>query len=409
MSELIDNARKRKDLLKHMILQLHKGEAPEQVKGRLKRLLGEVPYGEVVQVEQELIEEGLPAEEVMQLCDVHAEALKGSIDTSGARDVLPGHPVHTFQEENRALTRELSILDGLFEEIAALSDAEHVGELLDRVRQRFNNLMDVDKHYRRKENLLFSFLEKHDITGPPKVMWGKHDETRELLKGVQEVFAQSADVGVEEVASLAELVFKPAAKAIADMIYKEEEILLPMSLDVLNDEEWHDIKEQSLEIGFCLFDPKDDWRPEGVAKKPASSGDPNRVQLPSGSFSIPELTAMLNTIPFDMTFVDKDDIVRFFTQGRERIFERNRAILGRQVKLCHPPSSVHVVEKILSGFKSGKQERASFWITLHERFLMIEYFALRDASGNYLGCLEVSQDLTAKRALSGERRILEYE
>ncbi len=134
----------------------------------------------------------------------------------------------------------------------------------------------------------------------------------------------------------------------------------------------------------------------------------DKIQLPSGSFDVKELTAILNTIPFDMTFVDKDDRVKYFTQGRERIFARSRAILGRNVRQCHPPSSVHVIEKILDDFKSRKEDHTAFWITLGDRFIHIEYFALRSKDGEYLGTLEVSQDLTEKRKLEGEQRLLQY-
>ena len=120
------------------------------------------------------------------------------------------------------------------------------------------------------------------------------------------------------------------------------------------------------------------------------------------------MLAILNTIPFDVTFVDKDDTVRYFSQGRERIFERNRAIIGRKVQFCHPPKSVHIVEQILVDFKAGKENHAQFWLTLNERFLCIEYYALHDEQGEYLGVLEVSQDLTDKRALQGEQRLLNY-
>jgi len=192
------------------------------------------------------------------------------------------------------------------------------------------------------------------------------------------------------------------------MIYKEEEILFPMSLDKLTKQEWYEIYQQSIEIGFCLYDPTGKWKPEGVKVEEKSLEETGRIQLPSGSFNIPELTAILNTIPFDLTFVDKDDTVRFFTQGKERIFARSRAILGRKVQLCHPPSSVHIVERILDDFKSGKQDQAAFWINMGGRFIHIEYFAMKDENGNYLGTLEVSQDLTEKRKLQGEQRLLSY-
>jgi DUF438 domain-containing protein len=279
---------------------------------------------------------------------------------------------------------------------------------LDDIHRHFNALMDVEKHYLRKENLLFPFLEKHDITGPPTVMWGKHDETRELLKAAVEALGATEDITVDEAKTVVDLVLQPASKAVEDMINKEEEILFPMCLDTLSDEEWLQIERQSIEYGFCLYDPKAKWLPEGVELAEVVSEETDKIQLPSGSFDVEELTAILNTIPFDMTFVDKDDRVRYFTQGRERIFARSRAILGRNVRQCHPPSSVHIVEKILDDFKSGKEDHTAFWITLGGRFIHIEYFALRNEKGEYLGTLEVSQDLTEKRKLEGEQRLLQY-
>ncbi len=409
MSELINNARKRKDLLKHMILQLHKGEAPDAVRKQLLRLMGEVPYADVVEVEQELIGEGLPETEILQLCDLHTAVLKGNIDQSGAKSAPAGHPVHTFLQENKALGWEISTLTKLYDEIKSRSDNDDISPLMLEIRKHFNALTDVEKHYRRKENLLFPYLEKHGVTGPPTVMWGKHDETRDLIKAALETFEQSGRITAGEAIIVIDLVLNPASTAIEDMIYKEEQILFPMCLDTLSDQEWYNIYNQSLEIGFCLYDPTDIWKPAvDSAAMSAASSENSRIQLPSGSMTPQELTAVLNTIPFDLTFVDKDDTVRYFTQGKERIFDRNRAILGRKVQLCHPPSSVHIVQNIIDDFRSGIQDRAAFHINLHGRFISIEYFALRGSAGEYLGTLEVSQDLTEKRKLEGEKRLLSY-
>jgi DUF438 domain-containing protein len=408
MSELINNAEERKELLKHMILQLHEGTAPEAVKQQLIRLLGKVPYNDVVEVEQELIKQGLPQEEVLKLCDIHTMALDGILDHSEAKTAPPGHPVHTFKEENRALRKEIQTLEHLYDDIKKAEDKNQLSGLFDEIHRHFNALMDVEKHYLRKENLLFPFLEKHGITGPPTVMWGKHDETRELLKGALEAVRATDDITVEEARTVVDLVLAPASKSVDDMIAKEEEILFPMCLDTLSDAEWLQIERQSIEYGYCLYDPKVKWSPEGVELEEAVSEEADKIQLSSGSFDVKELTAILNTIPFDMTFVDKNDKVRYFTQGRERIFARSRAILGRDVRQCHPPSSVHVVEKILDDFKSGSEDHTAFWITLGDRFIHIEYFALRSEEGDYLGTLEVSQDLTEKKKLEGEQRLLQY-
>jgi len=407
MSELINNSEKRKSLLKHMIKQLHEGVAPEEVKARLAELLTKIPYGEVVEVEQELINEGLPTEEVLKLCDVHAQVLDGNIDQSGARVAPPGHPVDTFLKENIELKKIVGELEKMYEESENLPE-ESLEKFLLEIKGKFNLLWDVDKHYRKKENLLFPYMENYGITGPPKVMWGKHDEARELLKAACETLEDVKSISKEEFSGLIDLVFRPASNSVVDMINREEEILFPMTMDKLTDIEWYEIYKQTNEIGYCLYDPKDKWEPEGIEETFEEMIEGDNIILPSGKFQPKELLALLNTLPIDMTFVDKDDKVKYFSQGKHRIFDRNRAILGRDVKLCHPPSSVDIVDKILQDFKSGKESHAPFWIQMGGKFIHIEYFALRDEKGEYLGCLEVSQDLTDLRALEGEQRLLEY-
>jgi DUF438 domain-containing protein len=409
MSELITDKQRRKELLKHMIQQLHAGEAPDAVRPQLVRLLGQVPYDEVVVVEQELIAEGLPSEEVLKLCDVHAEAMRGAIDTSGAKTAPPGHPVHTFQQENKALEWELAGLKKFYDQAAEMADADSATEVMQGIRGHFNSLMDVEKHYQRKENLLFPFLEKHEITGPPTVMWGKHDETRELLQKAIAALDAATETTGEAAKATIDTALKPASEAVSGMIDKETQILLPMSLDTLDDAEWFEVYEGSDELGYCIVAPDDKWLPEGMQEKEKAATTEGRIQLPTGSFSLPELEAVLNSIPFDVTFVDAEDTVRYFSHGTERIFARTKAILGRKVQFCHPPKSVDTVQRILDDFHAGRQSHAHFWIELGGKFISIEYFALRDADDKYLGSLEVSQDLTKKRALTGQQRLLSYD
>ncbi|MFO7615466.1 MAG: DUF438 domain-containing protein [Bacteroidales bacterium] len=409
MSELINNSEKRKELLKHMILQLHAGEAPAEARRQLVNLLQKIPYGEVVEVEQELISEGTLSEaEVLQFCDIHSEALDGHIDLSGMKVVPPGHPVDTFKRENKELLKVVEQLETLYKKGASLKDEAEIAPWFLEMKALFNSLMDVEKHYLRKENLVFPYLEKYGITGPPKVMWGKHNEIRELLKAAIEVLNSAEGLHPEEAAAAVQLVLKPASDGVADMTMKEDQILLPMVMDKLSDMEWYEIYRQTMEIGFCLYDPEVEWKPENIDESQLAETGSDLIQLPSGSFTKAELQAILNTLPVDMTFVDKDEKVRYFSQGKERIFHRSRAILNRDVKMCHPPSSVHVVEQILDDFKSGRQDHAPFWIQMKGKFVHIEYFALRDENGEYLGTLEVSQDLTGHRTLEGEQRILSY-
>jgi len=341
---------------------------------------------------------------------VHGEVLDGHIDQSGAKAIPEGHPVDVFKHENKELRKVFEKTRMLLGTLYAVSEGnfrEHALKLL----SCFNDLMDVDKHYKRKEYLLFPYLEKNEITGPPKVMWGKHDEIRDQLKGCIEIL-RTDGLKKSDLEDALEILFEPVLKAVDDMTKKEEDILFPMCMDVLSTEDWWHIHRQTLEFGFTLYDPEVDWKPDGMASEAYENtgilNENGLIQLPSGSFSAKEILAILNTVPVDMTFVDKNDKVKYFTQGRERIFARSRSIINRDVRLCHPPGSVHIIEKILDDFKSGRASNAPFWIQRQGKFIHIEYFALRDENGEYLGTLEVSQDLTIGRKLEGEKRILTY-
>ncbi len=408
MSEHIDNSKFRKSKLKELILKLHHGESQESVRQELLVSLSNIPYGEVIEVEQELIAEGLPEDEVLDLCDAHSAVLHGTVDLSASKTIPDGHPVDVLLEENKALKR---LSDNTTEELLAIKyrNGEDFENAVLKVRGSFNQLMDVDKHYQRKEYLIFPYLEKAGITGPPKVMWGKHDEIRDLIKGSIEIL-QTPDLSKEDLVVSAEIILLPALKGVFEMTIKEEEILFPMLMDTLNDGDWYEIQKQSLEIGYCLYDPPVEWKPDGIETEDinAAQKEGENIQLHTGGFTAEELLSILNTLPVDMTFVDRNDKVKYFSQSSDRIFQRNRAILNRDVRHCHPPASAHIVDKILDDFKSGRQNRAPFWINMKGKMIHIEYFALRNEVGEYLGTLEVSQDLTAYRALEGEQRILSY-
>ncbi|MFH1120137.1 MAG: DUF438 domain-containing protein [Bacteroidota bacterium] len=409
MSELINNSEQRKARLKELILKLHQGGSQQDVRAELMQSLKQIPYGEVVEVEQELIGEGLPEEEVLKLCDAHSAVLQGNIDLSGSQKIPEGHPVNLFSKENEELRKVTKEASSLLDEIQKLPEGSHVQEKVYKLLGFFNSLFDADKHYQRKEYLLFPYLESKGITGPPKVMWGKHDEIRELIKGSIEILHHE-NITREELLGSAEIILNQALFGIEDMTVKEEQILFPMAMDKLTEAEWFEISRQSLEIGFCLYDPTVEWKPSWATESGSVDvqKEGNHIQLPSGGFTAGELLAILNTLPIDMTFVDKDDKVKYFSQGAERIFQRNRAILNRDVRHCHPPASAHIVDKIIDDFKTGRQTRAPFWINMGGKMIHIEYFALRDEKGEYLGTLEVSHNVNRYRELEGEQRILSY-
>ncbi len=411
MSEIINNHSQRREDLKEMFRKINSGIDVETVKNEMSDLMKEIPYDDVIAVEQEMIEEGVSSEKMLEVCDLHTNALKGILSNPKKFEIPEGHPVHTFSKENLALQREISFIKFTAQKIEKMNDDENCGELFIKIIMHFNSMMDVEKHYLRKEYLLFPFLEKYKITGPPTVMWGKHDQTRELLKSVAEVLHASHNISAGEGKLIIDMTLMPAIKALEEMIYKEEEILFPMCLETLNENDWYEIYNQENEYGYCIIEVNEEWIPSGeISKSNNEKIENGKIKLPTGNFKLNELISVFNSMPFDFTFVDKDDKVKFFSEGKERIFQRGKAIIGRKVQFCHPPSSVHTVEKILSDFKAGTQDKASFWINMRGKFIYISYYAVRDENTNeYLGTLEVTQDLTELRKLEGERRILSYE
>jgi DUF438 domain-containing protein len=320
VSKNIDNSQFRKARLKELILKLHAGESPDDVQRELVHTLGTIPYGEVVQVEQELLGDGLPPEEVLKLCDIHSAVLEGNIDHSTSRSIPAGHPMDVLMQENEALA---AVIDQANAQLAALDQIDDASLQATRLEliALFNQLIDVDKHYLRKEYLLFPYLEQAGVTGPPKVMWGKHDEIRELLKGSLEVL-KTPGITRDELLASAEIVLRPAVKGVAEMIVKEEEILFPMLMETLSDADWYEVQKQSLEFGYCLYDPPAEWAPPGINATglDAIQQQAGRIQLPTGSLSAEDLLAILNTLPVDITFVGSDDRVKYFSQSSDRIF-----------------------------------------------------------------------------------------
>jgi len=397
MSSPDDERRKRKEALKGMIRKLHAGEAPESLKREFHGLLTGADATEVAQLEQELIDEGLPAREVQRLCDVHAALFEEGLEKAPEPELPPGHPARTLLTENRLLRVHLARLRELTDALGELpgafaaKKAELTG-LLD-------DLAQLERHYLRKENQLFPALERRGVRGPTQVMWGIHDEIRGHLKAARS--ALEGDRREE---------FLDAARTFAEkaeaMALKEERVLVPMSLETLTDAEWVEIGAGGAEIGYAWHTPVEEFTPKEEKKEEKTAG--RALNLSTGALTPEQLDLLLTHLPVDLTFVDENDEVRYYSSGKERIFPRSPGIIGRKVQNCHPPDSVDVVNRIVASFKSGEKDSAEFWLNLKGRLVYIRYFAVRDAAGAYRGVLEVSQDVSGIRALEGERRLLDW-
>lgn len=408
MSELIDNRAHRVRKLKTIIGKLHQGESPASVKAELREIVQATDYTEIIAMEQELMSDGMPVEEIRSMCDLHSQLTREVLVQLPARAVPPGHPVDTFRRENEALRETLRQMRQAMQAVSALPEDAVPDQPLLSWRQAFNELMDVEKHYQRKEHTLFSKLETHGITGPSKVMWAKHDDARALLKDMARALREK-EATAGEWKLVASTLGETTLAAVEEMIYKEENILFPMALDTLTEEDWAAIWLASPAYGWCLVEPRDEYRPpDSVVRQGLKLAQSEAVHLPTGNLTLEQLIAVFKTLPVDITFVDDEDRVAFFSEGPSRVFARSKAIIGRKVQHCHPPKSVDTVDRILNDFRSGRQSVAEFWLSFQGRFVDVRYFALRE-NGRYLGTLEVTQDLTRLRQLEGERRLLEYD
>jgi hypothetical protein len=407
VSELIDNRAHRISVLKEIIQHLHAGAAPELVKERLRKLVGETDATEIMAMEQQLMAEGMPVEEVRSMCDLHSQVTRDVlVQVAPSASIQPGHPVDTFRRENSALKQVIATMRGISAEIANLEANADVKEAVLRMRQSANDLMDLDKHYQRKEHALFSCLERRGITGPSKVMWAKDDDVRNLLKQMNQA-AHDCGATAAEGRQFFTQHAATALSAVEEMIFKEENILFPMSLQTLTENEWDEIWSASPQYGWCLVEPQTGYTPPVNAG--TTTGTVPRdgtIMMSTGHVSVEQLTAVLSTLPLDLTFVDSEDRVAFFSEGPDRIFARSKAIIGRKVQHCHPPRSADTVNKILEDFRSGRENVAEFWINFHGKFVHIRYFAVRDTQGGYLGTVELTQDIAPLRGLQGEKRLL---
>lgn len=373
------------------------------MKAQFEEAVGTITVAEISQMEQALMEEeGIPVEEVQRLCSVHTAIFKGSIDEihrSEQPEDQPGHPIHTFKLENKEVDLLVNFKIQLhFERFEKDDSEENIYKLI----EDLNLLLDIDKHYSRKENLLFPYLEKYGIFGPTQVMWGVDDRIRDAIKDAKQKLMNYKSAEKQMVVDVLYFVIRE----VTEMIFKEENILFPMALQTLAEDEWVKMAHESEEIGYCLTGPAGVWKPERIAIQTEEAMSEGFIRMETGILSLKQLELMLNHLPVDITFIDQDDVVRYFSHGKERIFARTKAVIGRTVQNCHPPKSVHVVEKLLEDFKSGVKDVEDFYIKFQDKYIYIRYFAVRDENGEYMGTLEFTQNISPLQEIEGEKRIL---
>ena len=390
----------RQERLKNLILRLHEGESEEVIKEEFKEHFETVSPLEISVMERKLMkEEGLSAENIMKLCNVHVAVMADFV--SNPENIpndfsRPGHPVYVLKEENLALEAALMRIRNLLEVyIEAPSDEIKAG-----LRKQIDLLWDFDKHYTRKEMSFFPIMERQGNTAPPQVMWGVDDQIRDQYKAFKAAFL------VDEMDQLMPL-FSELEYEMQEMFVKEESILIPMVTEAFNEDDWIAIADEMDEIGYCIVEPLEKWKPvrqkEEVDITEEAKG---RLKLGTGSLSHKELDLILNKLPLEITFVDKDHIVKYYDNGpEEKLLARTPSAIGRDMLNCHPPRVHETVKQLVHDLETGVKDSQQAWYKRDDGvFVFIDYIAIRDEEGSFLGILETVQDISKFTKLDSENR-----
>lgn len=397
----------RTEQLKNYLRRLSKGESLESVRADFVSRFSDVEAYEIMEAEQELMEEGVPLNEVQQLCDIHSALFHGATreeqianaeeevmasqqrawmkqmqeEEEAAEEKkdpkeIKGHPLSTFTKENIVLA---SLIEDAFKRLDA---HQELGELFPQIRE-------LSIHYAKKGDLLYPLLKtRYDITGPSEVMWTVDDEIRDELNQLAKI---------EDYDTSYEARLRAVLKRAQEMIYKEDNILFPICAENFAEEEWFTIYQDSKDYPVCFGVEKEVWD-KAEANQVAKATDIKEVEvvLPSGHMTVAQLTAVLNTIPLEISFVDDKSINRYFNEGH-KAFRRPSMALDREVFTCHPPKIEPMVREILDSFRFGEKDSVDVWMNKNGRTYLVRYMAVRDKQKNYLGALEVVQDMEFAR------------
>ena len=408
----------RTEQLKVYLKRLGEGEDLENVRTDFVREFSDVEASEIMQAEQELMKEGTPLSEVQRLCDVHSALFHGAtteekianaekeVEASllrkkaheelAKRDSFPkkdytdknaraaeleaiaGHPLYTLTKENDALTDLLArFKEGKDESLIPA-------------------IRELSIHYAKKGDMLYPLLKvKYGVSGPSDVMWTVDDEIRDELSAL----AKENDHGAEWSARLDAVLTRAE-----EMIYKEQNILFPICAVNFTEEEWYGIYHDEKDYDLCFGVAQERWETAEERKVPAVFDAAGEIVMPGGHMTLEQLTALLNTIPLEITFVDADNINRFFNEG-PKVFKRPGMAIDREVFSCHPPKIEPMVRQIIDDFRNNRRDEVPVWMEKGGRTMLVKYMAVRDNSGTYLGTVELVQDMEfAKEHFLGENR-----
>lgn len=381
--------------IKEYLKRLEAQEELELVRADFVKEFENVDASEIMEAEQQLLKEGTPLATVQKLCDVHAALFKGKTieekvveakrQSAGAIKQeklsitsklveIEGHPLYTFSLENKEITR---LVKKCRENVKKDYYKEEFHDLIEK-------LQDIAIHYAKKGDLLYPHLKvKYSISGPSNVMWTVDDEIRDEIK----LLSKKQDFDNKWLEDFNKLLVR-----IDDMIYKEANILFPNCATNFADEEWYEIYRDSKDYDECLGVENVVWEEAEEFLKNVSKSVDDEIVMAGGHMTVEQLSAMLNTIPLEITFVDKENINRYFNEG-SKVFKRPGMAIDREVFSCHPPKIEVQVRKIIESFKNKMADRVPIWMEKNGRTMLVTYMAVRNKAGEYIGTVELVQDM----------------
>lgn len=397
MSEFTNHKQQRIARLTALFEAAVRGEINPAMVGEYQDVIGRATPADVITVVDWLLHLKLPMDDlkkgINKALNLLSKTLREYPYEAPAADSLAGYLI----QNNEQLDARLKAIRPLMQEINRHPENE---ALRNGLREKFADLAKMDLHYQIKENVLFPLIETYlPDYNCLQVMWSLHDDIRENIKTIVGLLAEPG-FDLKQFNRLAGDIF-------FDMYairFREERILFPVALDLIPEKELSVLLNHCIEIGFPFIHPEIKIQ-EASTSESTPSGE---IDLKTGFLSAEQIILIFNHLPVDITYVDEFGKVKFFSTPEKRVFRRTNSIIGREVKNCHPPESVHVVEQIVEAFRTGEKDKASFWIQMKGEFILIQYFAVRDEAGNYRGVVEVSQEITEIRSLEGEQRLLDW-
>lgn len=396
-------SKERQQALLKILHYIQDGGDFTEAKKMFQESFDKVDVSEITAAERELIAQGLDPRKIQYLCNVHADVFKGDIKENAANPdfATPGHPVNTFKQENVVIK---SLVNDYLLPNLKKWEKDYSEQTLSKIKQALSDLATIGKHYARKETSFFPLMTKYGITAPPQVMWGVDDKIRRLIKEANNVVNEN-DVDPAKLRKIIDEV----SHEVLEMIFKEEEIMVPMIDEVASPADWGNVKDEEKQIGYTLINPPMNWKPK---EEPKTVGPLSVDHLSSlfinfkeGALNLEQLSAILDLLPFALTFVDKNDKVAYFGGGAA-IFPHSKNAIGNSVFSCHTPESKPIVEKIFQDLHSGKKKVVTYWFKpkMLGIMLYLRYYAVHNKDGKYLGCLEVAEDITDIQKLSGQKK-----